>query len=421
MVNYSSGDEVRIRLAKKEIEGRILESHEKDVVLLKLKSGYNVGISKDNILDLEVLKKFKKKKNEGSSLPDFDKNKKSIGLIVTGGTIASKLDRETGGVTALVEVEEFAKFYPHLFEMVNVKKIAVPFMEVSENMSWEHWKKIAEEAEKMLNDNEIEGVIVSHGSDFLHYTSSALSFFLKDLNKPLILTFSQRSVDRASSDASFNLACSVKMALSRVAEVMIVGHKSTNDDFCFALPGTKTRKMHTSRRDTFKAVNDKPIAQISLDGIELLKEYRPRNKGKVELDANFSDKVALVKFYPGQKPDILDFYAENYKGIVVEMSGLGHVAVGDLKYSWLSKLKKLTKKGFVVCATPQTIYGRLNPKVYSNGRELEKAGVIYLEDMLSETAFVKLGWVFGHKNWKGKVKEKMLENFSGEFSELLSE
>ena len=412
------GDYVKLGLAKREVEGRVLESHDSEIVLLKLKSGYNIGIPKESISRYKVVRRFKE------SPDDFKistgKGKPSIGLIVTGGTIASKLDSQTGGVKPITDIKDFAKVYHTLFEKVNIKKMEVPFIELSENMSSAHWIKIAEKVKEILDDKEIQGVIVTHGSDTLHYTSAALSFFLRDLNKPVVLTFSQRSVDRASSDAEMNLKCAVEMALSDCAEVIIVGHASTNDDFCYALPGTKVRKMHTSRRDTFKVINDSPIAKIQNGKVEFLSEYRPRNKERTNLDAKFSDKVALVKFYPGQKPDILDFYKGNYKGIVVEMTGLGHVASGDVKNSWLSKIKKLTKEGFVICAAPQTVYGRLNPKVYSSGRDLEKAGIIYLEDMLFETAFVKLGWFLGHRNWKDKVKEKMLENFSGEFNELLT-
>ncbi len=418
-LKISSGDYIKLGLAKREVEGRVLESHDSEIVLLKLKSGYNIGISKDSIARYKVIRRFKESSDD-FKIPK-GKGKPSIGLVVTGGTIASKLDSKTGGVKPITEIKDFAKTYHTLFDKVNIKKMEVPFVELSENMSSEHWIKIAEKVKEMLDDKEIQGVIVTHGSDTLHYTSAALSFFLRDLNKPVVLTFSQRSVDRASSDAEMNLNCAVEMALSDCAEVMIVGHASTNDDFCYALPGTKVRKMHTSRRDTFKAINDSPIAKIQNDKVEFLSEYRPRNKERTDLDAKFSDRVALVKFYPGQKPDILDFYKEKYKGIVVEMTGLGHVASGDVKNSWLSKIKKLTKEGFVICGVPQTINGRVNSKVYSSGRALEKAGVIYLEDMLSETAFVKLGWVLGHRNWKEKVREKMLENFSGEFNELLNE
>jgi len=420
-IKTSPGDYVKLRLAKKEIEGTFLESYDKDIVLLKLKSGYNIGISKENILDSKIIRKFKEKEDD-FKIPSA-KGKPSIGLVVTGGTIASKLDPRTGGVRALTDIKEFARLYPILFEKCDVR-LEVPFMAMSEDMNSEHWKKIAGIVKDMLNDKEIVGVIITHGSDTLHYTSAALSFFLRDLNKPVVLTFSQRSVDRASSDAELNMQCAAQFALSDCAEVVIVGHASTNDDFCYALSGTKVRKMHTSRRDTFKPINVKPIAKIFPGGeVEFLSNRKPRNKEKVKLDDKFNDKVALVKFYPGQNPEIFDYYTDKgYKGLVIEMTGLGHVTVGG-KYSFIPKIKKLVKEGILIFGVAQTLYGSLNLKVYSNQREIEKAGLIGLKDILPETAFVKLGWVLGHREWrsKEKVKEKMLENVSGEFNELLTE
>ena len=418
-LTFNPGDYVRLRLAKEEIDGQIIESPDNNIILLKLKSGYNIGIPKENILAGRALKKFKEEEKQ-IKIPESDKNLPSIGLIVTGGTIAAKLNPKKGGVSWLTDINEFKKFYPELFKKVNVKSIEVPFMTSSEAMTCEHWIKIAEAITPMLNDPEIKGVIVTHGTDFLAYTAAALSFFLKNIHKPVILTYSQRSIDRASSDANLNLQCAAMMALSDAAEVMIVGHASINDDFCHALRGAKVRKMHSSRRDAFKPINTIPIAKVWLDKIEFISNYKPRNENKIILDAEFTDKVALVKFYPGQTVDILDLYALKYKGIIIEAAGLGHLPVSEAGHNWIPALKKHIKNGFVICAAAQTIYGRLDPLVYSNGRELIDAGVIFLEDMLAETALVKLGWVLGHFGWKKQVKEKMLENIAGELNENLT-
>ena len=419
-LNFNPGDKVRLRLAMGERDGVVLESPDSSVVLLKLESGYNIGIPKENILGGKVLRRFKSEEKKEERVEE-KKGLKNIGLVVTGGTIASKLDPRTGGVKHLVDLDEFRRFYPEMFEIVNVKEISVPFMIGSESMDSGHWIRIAEEVEKMLGDREIDGVIVTHGTDFLGYTGAALSFFLRSLGKPVVLTYSQRSIDRASSDANLNLQCAARMAVSDCAEVMIVGHASINDDYCYAMPGTKTRKLHSSRRDAFKVVNGEEIAKIFADGkIDFLREYRVRdNKRKVDLDKNFNSKVGLVKFYPGQDPGILDYYALKYKGIVVEASGLGHLPVSESEGSWLPKLKKHIREGFVVCAAAQTIYGRLNPRVYSNGRELLDAGVIFLEDMLAETALVKLGFLLGHFGWKKRIRELMLTNMAGELNKSL--
>jgi glutamyl-tRNA(Gln) amidotransferase subunit D len=418
-LNFNPGDQVRLRLALKEIEGRVLETSDKSILLLKLNSGYNIGIPKDNILAGRVLKKFKEEEKVGGVRIEKKSGKPSIGLVITGGTIASKLDPKTGGVKHLTDVQEFARFYPELFNTVDVKKIEVPFMVASESMTSEHWIKIAESVKKMVDDPEIIGVIVTHGTDFLHYTSAALSFFLRNLSKPVVLTYSQRSIDRASSDANLNLQCAARMAISDCAEVMLVGHANSDDEYCYALRGTKVRKLHSSRRDAFKPVNAKPIAKVWTDKVEFISSYRPRNNSKTELDVGFTDKVALIKFYPGQSSDILDFYALKYKGVVIEVGGLGHLPPSEAAHSWIPALKKHIKNGLVVCGAAQTIYGRLDPLVYSNGRELIDAGVIFLEDMLSETAMIKLGFILGHFGWKAHVKEKMLENMAGEISERL--
>lgn len=415
------GDEVLLKTKnRKEEKGILLESHEPGVLLLKLKSGYNIGVKRKDIKKIKIIKKAEKEEEKEEKMKM--KGKPIIEMIITGGTISSSLDVKTGAVKWITKPSQLFKFYPEIFEKIDIK-LSVPFMKASENMDSRDWIKLAKLTAKALNDNNVRGVIITHGTDFLHYTAAALSFMLRDLNKPVVLTYSQRSTDRGSSDAQLNLLCSAQAALSDIAEVILVGHASINDDYCYALRGTKCRKLHTSRRDAFKPINSKPIAKIWPEKIEILDEFKKRNKGKVKLDAVFQDKVALLKFYPGQNPNILDFYLKNkYKGLVIEMSGLGHV-ITEGKNNWIPKLKELINKGVIICAAPQTLYGRLDPLVYSPGRELEKIGVIYLEDMLPETALVKLGWTLGHKNWvkegKEKIREMMLKNIAGEFNKRL--
>ena len=322
---------------------------------------------------------------------------------------------------------ELLNFAPKMFDVARISRIEKPFMLASENMSAREWKILAEKTAELLNKPENKGVIITHGTDTLHYTASALSFMLKNASKPVVLTYAQRSTDRGSSDTALNLVCSAHAALSDIAEVMLVGHGSINDEFCLAIRGTKVRKMHTSRRDTFRPINDLPIAKIYENGkIELLNEnFSKRNESKkVSCDAVFEDKTALIKYYPNANPDILEFLMKKgYRGVVIEATGLGHVATAEARFDWLPTIKKCIENGMIVCFAAQTIYGRLDPYVYSPGRELLKAGVIFLEDMLPEAAYVKLGWVLGHKNLannKERIKEMMLKNISGEFNSRIS-
>jgi len=408
---------------KGDFECRLLESPREDIILVKLNSGYNVGIREEEILGVKVIdERLEKEKPKAVKL---DKSLPNIALIATGGTISSKLDYKTGAVKWLTDPAELLSVYPELLNIANVVKIENPFMKASENMEFSDWKELADAAGKLLNDPKIDGVIITHGTDFLHYSAAALSFMLHNLNKPVVLTYSQRSSDRASSDAALNLQCAARAAVSDIAEVMLVGHANPEDEYCYALLGSKVRKMHTSRRDTFRPVNTLPLAKIYPDKIEKISQCNLRdNRKKVEVKSDFNNKVALVKFYPGQDPEILEHYFEiGYKGVVVETSGLGHVLTGEAKNNWLPKLKKLINSGFIVCAVPQTIYGRLDPLVYSLGRETEKTGVIYLRDMLPEAAFVKLGWVLGQVKNKDpkKVKEMMLTNYAKEFNDRLTQ
>lgn len=423
--NANSGDRIRIKTAKEEIEGILLESHEAGVVLIKLESGYNIGIDRSNILDIKIIKKNESNEKQKEEFKQSH-NKPIIDIIVTGGTLSSSLDPKTGGVKFLTTPENLFKFYPDVFKLADIR-IINPFMTWSENMSSEHWIKIAKLVVKSLNDDNVKGVIVTHGTDFLHYTGASLSFMIKNLNKPVALTYSQRSTDRASSDAELNLYCAAKFALSDIAEVALVGHANSDDEYCYALQANKCRKMHSSRRDAFKPINTSPIAKIYKDKIEVLRSYNKRKTGKeakVELESSFENKIATIKFYPGQDPEILEHYLkQGYRGLVIEMSGLGHVLTEGDK-NWLPVLKKVIDKGMIVCAASQTIYGTLNQKVYSAGRDIEKTGVIYLKDMLSETAFVKLGYVLGKLGSKAKkeeVKKLMLENIAGEFNDRLGD
>jgi glutamyl-tRNA(Gln) amidotransferase subunit D len=419
--NSAPGDKVEIITKGKIEKGILLENLDSEIQLLKLENGYNIGIKKQDIDEIRIIEKDKPEKNEIKLKQSG--NKPIIDFIITGGTISSKLDSKTGGVKDLTNPKEFFSTYPEIFNLADIR-IQNPFMKWSENMESTDWIRIAKIVSKSLNDPNVKGIIITHGTDSLHYTSAALSFMLPNLNKPVVLTYSQRSSDRGSSDSRMNLICSAHAALSDIAEVILVGHATSNDNYCYALKGTKVRKMHTSKRNAFQPINTKPLAKIFPNGkIEYLINFNKRNKSKVKPDAVFDNRVALIKFYPGQNPNILDFYRKkSYRGLIIEFMGIGQVT-NKGKNNWIPKLKQIIKSGMFVYAVPQTLYGRLDPYVYESARRILETGVIFLEDMLPETALVKLGWILAHKSWRGSIatKEKMLHNFAGEFNPRLSE
>ena len=413
---FNTGEKVSLQTKSRSWEGHILESHDPEIILLKLNSGYNIGIREGEILDGRVIEKSTKKTKQ-TFKPEIKENLKNVAMIITGGTISSRLDSKTGAVIS-TEGGDILNIAPEIKKICNLVKIESPFMKLSEEMDPKNWKKIAESAEKLLNDKLIDGLIITHGTDTLSYTASALSFFLRDLNKPIALTYSQKSIDRGSTDAHLNLICSAKYAISDIAEIALIGHKDSNDESCLAMPATKVKKMHSSKRSAFKTINSKPIAEINQKEFKILREFNARNNKKVKLDTKYLNKVTTIKIHPGQDPSIIEYYEkEGYKGLILELTGLGNIPGKNSENNWLPRIKKAIQNGMVICATPQTIYGRLNPNVYATGRNLQKTGIIFLEDMLTETALIKLNWVLAHPKWN--PKEKMLENISNEFNDKI--
>jgi len=412
----SIGDKVRLRKKDGVYEGILMPRAgrtDEEMLVLKLASGYNIGINigKDDTLERAPVQP---KRTERKATASFDRSKPQVTLIATGGTIISKVDYRTGGVTALANPEDILDGIPELADFSTLK-LTSPFNIMSESMSIKHWQDLAVEAVKELRTS--EGVIVTQGTDTLHFTSAALSFMVTNLNKPVVLVGSQRSSDRGSSDAAMNLICSVRVALSDIAAVGVCMHAGSNDDYCIFSRGTKVRKMHTSRRDAFRPINELPMAKVWPDGrIQNMFHVKNRGEGTPKADIEFEDKIALVKTYPGSNPAVLEFYADRgYRGIVLEVTGLGQVPTYG-KGSWLDGIKKSTEKGMLVCGAAQAIYGRLNPNVYAEGRLAKAAGLLHLEDMLPETAYVKLGWVLGHTKSVEKAREMMLTNYAGEIS-----
>ncbi|ASJ10890.1 glutamyl-tRNA(Gln) amidotransferase subunit D [Thermococcus sp. P6] len=412
----------RVRIIEKEdgktstYEGIVMNPYELssgETLTLKLDNGYNIGILIDQIESVEVVERASQK--EGPTFREVLPKKPGlpgVAIIGTGGTIASRIDYKTGAVHAAFTAEELAMAVPEIFEVANVTPKLL-FNIMSEDMSPKHWVKIAHEVAKALNDGE-DGVVVAHGTDTMGYTAAALSFMLRDLGKPVILVGSQRSSDRPSSDAAMNLICSVRMATADFGEVAVVMHGETGDTYCLAHRGTKVRKMHTSRRDAFRSINDIPVARIWADGkIEFLRDdYRRRRDSEVWVDDEMEEKVALVKAFPGIQPEVIDFFVDKgYRGLVIEGTGLGHVP-----NHLLDSIGRATEEGVTVCMTSQCLYGRVNLNVYSTGRRLLKAGVIPCEDMLPETAYVKLMWVLGHTHDPEEVRAMMLTNYAGEIT-----
>jgi glutamyl-tRNA(Gln) amidotransferase subunit D len=379
-----------------------------------MKSGYNVGVRIGDNAQVEKVGEGAKPTFTPPPLPEQNQSLPRVAIVSTGGTIASRVDYRTGGVRAALSASELYSVVPELSEIA-VVDTEILFSIFSENITAKHWIATAEAVAKHI-ENGVDGVVVAHGTDTLGYTAAALSFALQDLPVPVVMVASQRSADRPSSDAATNLVGAVRAAVSApFAEVVIAMHETVSDTSIVYHRGTKARKCHTSRRDTFKSINASPLARLEEDGkiIMLTKGYSKRDVSrKLTLKPNFEEKVALVKAYPDINPQVIDWYVEGgIRGIILEGTGLGHV--GDYLFS---AIRKAVEKGVVVGMTSQCIWGRLNMNVYDQGRDLLALGVISLDDMLPETAYVKLRWVLGQTTDTEEAKRLLKENVANEYS-----
>jgi len=408
----SVGDSVKI-LADITYSGIIMPRYEHSDdkhIVLKLTSGYNIG------LEIEKIEKIEKIKSTEKIVQQDEKLEKIVGLpkillLSTGGTIASKIDYRTGAVTPVLTAEELNSSVPELAKIANIDA-EVLLSEYSENIMPEHWLQIAEKINE-YSKSDYSGIIIAHGTDTMHYTSSFLSFALAGFPIPIVLVGSQRSSDRASSDAALNLIGATKFITeSNTKGIYIVMHQDENDDTLACHIGTRVRKNHTSKRGAFQTIGNNPAFIIAENKIQKnisedffkISKFQPR----IKLDT----RVALVKYHPGYNPKLLDQIIEmGYKGIIFEGTGLGHI--GNTMYE---SVKKANEKGIFLGMTSQCIDGRIRMTVYESGRDLLNLGIIPLENMIPEVALVKAMWAIGNFQNGEEIKKIMLENIASELS-----
>jgi glutamyl-tRNA(Gln) amidotransferase subunit D len=419
------GHRISVEKDKQIYEGLLMpkSSGDPNIIIIKLDNGYNVGIdfsgARIRKLKGEMIKKVQKMEK---CKPD--PSKKMITILHTGGTVASKVDYETGGVTTALTPEDLYLSIPELRQIANFK-IRKVFQMWSQDMEIEHWIELTKVIKEEI-DKGADGIIITHGTDLLHYTSAALSFALQNLPIPVMLVGSQRSSDRGSADSALNMICAAQfIEKSDFAGVGICMHATTNDDFCYISDPVNVRKMHTTRRDTFRCIDVYPIAKVDKEGnIEFFRAYT-KSSGSLKVSAIFEKNVAILKSRPGFSYKELEAYEKmGFKGLVIDSTGLGHLPnnVTD-KYTEQHKklnetITRLTKKGIMILITSQCPYGRVNMDVYADQRILVDAGIIPVA-MTTETAFVKLSWVLGHTKDPSKAKKMLQTNYVGEIVEKI--
>lgn len=404
-----------IQTSRGEFKGTVLPRSENDDdmhIVLKIETGYNIGIDIFTITDMKEVGYSKASYKIPEKEFPFTPNLPRVKLLGTGGTIASRLDYRTGAVIPAFSPGELYGAVPELADICNLSTEKL-FAVFSENIGPEQYKALAIAIGKEI-ENGIDGIIIGHGTDTLSHTAAALTFMVQNSPVPIVLVGSQRSSDRPSSDAALNLMHAAYTAgHSDIAEVMVCMFGPTSDEYGFLHRGTRVRKMHSSYRSTFRTIGEIPIATVSRkDGVKPLKDsYCHRRKDKkVNILPYFEEKVTIVYYYPNMQPDIIDSLVENgYKGIIIAGTGLGHI-----NKPLYPAIERATKKGVHIYMTVQTLWGYAHMYVYDTGRDLMAKGIIPAENMLPETAYIKLAWALGQTNDREEVKRLMLTPINGE-------
>ncbi|MBN1356705.1 Glu-tRNA(Gln) amidotransferase subunit GatD [bacterium] len=383
-------------------------------VVLKLRSGYNIGIAARNIRNIVI----GGHREAHYKIPEkefpYDPKKVSVKLLGTGGTIASRLDYRTGAVIPAFTPGELYGSVPELADICNLETEKL-YGVFSENMGPEQWMGTARAIGREIEKG-VHGIVIGHGTDTMHHTAAILSFMVQNPPVPIVMVGSQRSSDRPSSDAALNLMHSVKTAAeSSIAEVMVCMFGPTSDLYGLLHRGTRVRKMHSSYRSTFRTIGDIPLAMVSREKITPLRHDTNcrRKDRKVTINTAFEEKVSIVYYYPNMKPDIIDSLIDNgYRGIVIAGTGLGHV-----NKPLYPTLKRARDKNIAVYMTVQTLWGYVQMYVYDTGRDMMELGVVPTANMLPEVAYVKLGWTLGQTRDPDEVKKIMLTPIAGEITE----
>jgi len=382
------------------------------VIVLKLSSGYNVGVRIEPGVTFRILEGLHHEVAHGQAPPRSEPvgPRDAVTLLTTGGTIASRVDYETGGVRPVRDEREILEFFPEIARSGPVRIVPV-FDKMSEDIDPNDWMRLAEKVVEAFAAG-ARGVVIAHGTDTLGFTAAALSFLLTDLPGAVVLVGAQRSPDRPSSDGPSNLGAACAVARDRrVGEVVVVMHEGLSDTRFSIHRGTRVRKMHSSRRDAFQSRNGPPLGTVEDDRISFESPPRPPSAGPPVADGPIDARAGLLWSFPGLTEAQARRFSDGLRGVVLAGTGLGHVPASLLPW-----VRSATESGVVVAMTTQCLEGTTNPHVYATGRELVRAGAVYLDDLLPETAYAKLVWALGHESTVEGVRRRLLEDRAGEFS-----
>ena len=328
--------------------------------------------------------------------------KKNILLLTTGGTIASKpggqgLEPQSSDVMER-ELEQLRTYY-----RITVRDLICLD---SSNITPEEWQLIARH---IFEDRAgFDGIVVSHGTDTMAYTASAVTFMLPNIDIPVVFTGSQLPLADMLSDGPENLRTAFAMAASGHPGVYLAFDRKV-------MLGCRAVKVRASGFSAFESVNARYAAQVTNRGLAVDTSVLPVPGGPPRLADALSQNVFLLKLTPGLNPAVFDVLAAmGYKGIVIEAFGLGGV---NVLHKGLRGIRRAVEDGISVVVTTQCLYDSSDLRVYQVGNQLLDLGVIQGRDMTTEAAMTKLMWALGQNMNPEQVKDLFEKSLAGEITE----
>ena len=379
---------VRVHWKGKTLEGLMVAEGR-----LRLENGYEVILDGFEILEEREVNEQHMEMDEGSG---------DVVLVSTGGTIASYADYNTGAVKPIKNIKYLIERYDFL-KGVEVRS----FMNIfSENMLPEYWEKLAKAVYEWQKDG--KEVVIMHGTDTMSYTGAALSLALGKPITSLVMTGSQRSSDRPSTDAYENLKVAVMAARSRLGYPLVSFHTSTSDKWIGLHLASRIRKMHTSRRDAIRSVGHPPVFMADWRLAIIKRVWNPSFTSESWLKPAFNPNIEVIYYYPGKT---LEFEPLSKRDAVVILgTGLGHINKKDIPV-----VKQLVESDVPVAITSQCIDGPIHHWVYTTGRQLLEAGAVgHLTNMVPETAIVKTMWITAQVKGVKAFRQLYETNIAGE-------
>ena len=327
--------------------------------------------------------------------------KKRLLLLTTGGTIASLpggegLEPHRSGVMER-QLDQLRSYYD-----IDVEDLMCLD---SSNMRPAEWQAIARSVfEKRLD---YDGVVVSHGTDTMAYTASAVTWMLPGIDRPVVFTGSQVPLAEPLSDGPDNLRTAFAMAAQGYPGVYLAFDRRV-------MLGCRAVKVRASGFNAFESVNARYEAQVSNRGLVIDKGALQPQRGFAQLLPELSCDVFLLKLTPGLNPDLFGLLADmGYRGIVVEAFGLGGV---NVLHEGLRGIQAALERGVSIVVTTQCLYDASDLGVYQVGKQLLALGVIQGRDMTSEAAMTKLMWALGQGMDARRIKELFARSLAGEIT-----